>query len=137
MKRTIIIALLSVCTLFCQAQTSATIMPASNGLAIDTVTNTGSETWTLKVPGFQKTVAVQFTATKISGTVGGSVLLQGSLNGSNWDTVVSTSAYTATDVASQTEIFAVENSKYLYYRVQWTGTGTMSASARCWLLARN
>lgn len=137
MKRFIVAALLSFCVMFCQAQTSATVMLASNGLAVDTVTNTGVETWTLKVPGFQKTVAVQFTATEISGTTAGSVVLLGSLNGSNWDTVATTSAYTATDVASQTKIFTVENSKYLYYRVQWTGSGTMSASARCWLLARN
>lgn len=135
MKKLIVIAILSICTVLVQGQTSATIMPGSNGLAIDTVSNTGTETWTLKVPGYQKTIAVQVTATKISGTVGGSVTLQGSLDGVTYDAAAS--AYTATDVASQTKIFVLDNSKYLYYRVSWTGTGTMSASARCYLLARN
>lgn len=137
MKRTIVIALLSTCTMFCQAQTTATVMPASNGLPVDTVSNTGTETWTLKVPGFQKVVSVQWVATKISGTVAGSVVFQGSLDGTNWDTVLLVPAYSPTDVATQTKIFTHDDSKYLYYRVQWTGAGTMSASARCYLLARD
>lgn len=137
MKRTIIIALLSMAVMFSQAQTSATVMLASNGLAIDTVSNTGTETWTLKVPGPQKVISVQWVATKINGTVGGSVVFQGSINGTNWDTVLLVPAHSPTDVATQSKIFTHDDSKYLYYRVQWTGAGTMSASARCWLLARN
>jgi len=117
-------------------QTEAKVMLASNGLAVDTVTNTATETWTLKVPGFQKSVSVQAVLTKISGTVAGTVTLQGSLNGTSYYPIPS-QTYTATDVASQTVIFGLDNSKYLYYRLSWTGTGTMAASARGYLVARN
>lgn len=137
MKRFILFSILALGIMFTQAQTDAKNMVASNGLAVDTVSNTGTETWTLKVPGFQKTVSVQFVATKINGTVAGSVNLQGSLNGTHWVTVTGASAFTATDVATQSTIWTVENSKYLYYRVTWTGAGTMSASARNYLLARD
>lgn len=111
-------------------------MPGSNGLVLDTVTNAGTETWTLKVPGYKKVVAAQVVITKISGTLGGTVTLQGSLNGVNFVAIPS-QTYTATDVASQSAIFTLDNSKYVYYRISWTGTGTMSASARSYLSAFN
>jgi len=137
MKKIFLISFLALLTMFTHAQTDAKIMLGSNGLAIDSVSNTGSETWTLKVPGFQKTVAVQFIATKISGTVAGTVTLQGSLNGTSWSAVPGQSTFTATDVASQNTLWKIDSSGFLYYRVSWTGTGTMSASARAYLLARD
>jgi hypothetical protein len=137
MKKIVLISVLALLTMFTHAQNEAKIMLGSNGLAVDTVSNTGTETWTLRVPGYQKTVAVQFVATKISGTVAGSVTLQGSLNGTNWATVPSQSAFTATDVASQTAVWKFDGSGFSYYRLSWTGTGTMSASARAYLLPRN
>lgn len=137
MKSMILISVLSLLTLFATAQNESKTMLGSNGLAVDTVSNTGTETWTLRVPGFHKTVAVQFIATKISGTIAGSVTLQGSLNGTSWATVPGTSAFTATDVASQSAVFKLDNSGFSYYRISWTGTGTMSASGRAYLLARD
>jgi hypothetical protein len=137
MKKILIISFLALLTMYTHAQTDARTMLASNGLAIDTVSNTGTETWTLKTPGYAKTVAVQFVATKISGTVAGSVTLQGSLNGTNWATVPSQSAFTATDVASQTAVWKFDDSGFLYYRLSWTGAGTMSASGRAYILTRN
>lgn len=137
MKKIFLISFLALFTMLTHAQTEAKTMLGSNGLAIDTVSNTGTETWTLKVPGYAKTVAVQFVATKISGTVAGSVTLQGSLNGSNWATVPSQNAFTATDVASQTAVWKFDDSGFLYYRLSWTGSGTMSASGRAYILTRN
>jgi hypothetical protein len=137
MKKIILLSFLALLTMFTHAQNEPKNMLGSNGLAIDTVSDTGTETWTLKVPGTQQTVAVQFVATKISGTVAGTVTLQGSLNGSSWATVPSQSPFTATNVASQNTVWQMTGSGFLYYRVTWTGTGTMSASARAYLLARN
>jgi hypothetical protein len=137
MKKIFLISFLALLTMYTHAQSEAKTMLASNGLAIDTVSNTGTETWTLKVPGYQKTVAVQFIATKINGTVGGTVTLQGSLNGSNWSAIPGQSTFTATDVASQNTLWKVDSSAFLYYRLSWTGTGTMSASARAYLLPRD
>jgi hypothetical protein len=137
MKKIFLISFLALLTMFTHAQTEAKVILASNGLAIDTVSNTGTETWTIKAPGYQKTVAVQFVATKISGTVAGSVTLQGSLNGTNWATVPSQSAFTATDVASQTAVWKFDDGGFLYYRLSWTGAGTMSASGKAYILTRN
>lgn len=138
MKRIIALSLgvLLLMTSTAFSQTTATTMPGSNGLAIDTVSNTGTETWTLKVPAYQKTVAVQFKATKINGTVAGTVTLQCSLNGTDYFAYPSASTFTATDVASQTTGWRIDNSAFLYYRVSWTGSGTMSASGRAWILPR-
>lgn len=130
----ITLALAVCCTSF--AQTTAQNMTASNGLPRDTVSNTGVETWTLKVPGFQKTISAQIEATKISGTVAGNIVLLGSNTGTLYDTVVNAPVKVAADAATFSRIFAIDNSKYLYYRIQWTGTGTMSAWARCYLIAR-
>lgn len=137
----LVVAMLFAATSFGQG-TGATPMLGSNGKATDTVTNTANKTWTLKLPGAFTGVSVQFTYTKISGTVAGSVVLLGSNEGVSYDTVyiIPTTVaptYTATDVATFTKIWTLTESKYLYYRVKWTGTGTMSASAKAYLVARN
>lgn len=136
MKKIFLLLLFLIPLLIAQAQTEAKPMIASNGLAQDTVSNTGTETWTLKVAGFQKTVSVQAVITKISGTVAGTYKLQGSLTGTDYVDIASQTA-SATDVTTNTAIFTAENSKYLYYRVTYTGSGTMSARARCYLVARD
>jgi hypothetical protein len=82
---------------------------------------------------------IQVNITKISGTVAGTVTLQGSLDGTNYNTATSgalaiTATYTATDVASQSKSWVIVNNPYRYYRVTWTGAGTMAASmsAQVW-----
>lgn len=118
----------------------------------DTVTNTGTNFLTTGYPQLTSytsatysgsavaittpalTTTVQANLTKISGTVAGTVTLQGSLDAANWTTVtgtttgVQTGAFTATNVASQATVWTLVNSPYRFYRVTWTGTGTMAAS---------
>lgn len=116
-------------------------------LTLDTVTNTGSNSVTLQVQNWYKTVTIQPVITKISGTVGGTVTLQGSNNGSNYVTIDShfikspvpftygtAVTYTPTDVTTNTTAFVIKGSPYAYYRVSYTGTGTMSASLKAYLL---
>lgn len=99
----------------------------------DTVVNTGTKTVNQEVRGWYETVNIQVVATKISGTVAGTMTLQGSNDGSNYSTIDTAivksrySTFTATDVATQTTHFVIEGSPYRYYRVSWTGSGTMSA----------
>lgn len=108
-------------------------------VSLDTVTNTGTNYLTniapiAQTPGAQRTVLVVWTATKQSGTVAGTVTLQGSLDGTNFFTLtggtagVQTGAFTATNVASQTTAWTVNANYCKYYRVTWTGTGTMAAT---------
>ena len=103
----------------------------------DTVTNTGTVYLTTprisNAPPTSTTIWV--AVTKISGTVGGTITLQGSLDGTNFkaintvDTQTALATITATD-ASNTYHWRLAGSPFLYYRVSWTGTGTMAASFR-------
>jgi len=103
----------------------------------DTVVNTATAYITTRVastnsgPGAQTTVVINIT--KISGTVGGTITLQGSLDGTTFtalttqETATALATLTAAD-ASATRTWRIIGNPYRFYRVSWTGTGTMSAS---------
>lgn len=121
-----------------KAQVANFLSPYS--LTSDTVTNTG--TVYLQSPRLVAADATGTTiwiaVTKISGTVGGTITLQGSLDGTNFkalntvDTQTALATITATD-ASNTYHYRLSSSHFPYYRVSWTGTGTMSASFRAYV----
>ena len=117
-------------------------MKSTSSKATDTVTNTGSEVLTAQVNGYQADVTIQAVVTKVSGTVAGTVVLQGSVDGSNYVTLTTTAlpggndTCTLTNTATQSFNYAVGQSKYLYYRVRVTGSGTMVAIINAKLLAR-
>lgn len=104
----------------------------------DTTDNTATSYVTLGTVQWYNTVAIQSVVTKISGTVAGTVTLQGSLDGINYNTVSSSYAtvtsYVPTNVATSTKMFVVTGSPYRYYRLSYTGAGTMSASHRGYVL---
>lgn len=99
----------------------------------DTVTDTATGYLTSTRVAGPGQVTVQVNVTKISGTVGGTISLQGSLDNSNWkalntqETQTALATITATD-ATNVYHWRLSASPFLYYRVSWTGTGTMSAS---------
>lgn len=134
MKKFIIGLLLFVSTLGVYAQTSQDLKSVYS-LTRDTVTNTATITLTsTRVPSSAGgSTLVWVAVTKISGTVGGTITLQGSIDGTNWkaantaDTQTALATVTATD-ASNTYHWRLTGNPYPYYRVSWTGTGTMSAS---------
>lgn len=108
-------------------------------VAFDTVTNTGTNylgnlSASVGSPGTQRTVVIVWTATKQSGTVAGTVKIQGSNDGTNFFTLTgaatgsSTTTFTATDVASQTTAWVLNANPCRFYRVSWTGSGTMAAT---------
>lgn len=103
-------------------------MTAASG----TVTNSGTGTITRAMESVAYTkVSVQAIFTKTSGTLAGTATLQGSLDGTNYatvatgQTVAGAATYTVTDVATQSVIFTINGNPFKYYRVSWTGTGTM------------
>mgnify|MGYP002128821950 FL=1 len=102
----------------------------------DTVTNTATGTVTTRLMPVNSNineVLVWISVTKISGTVGGTITLQGSIDGTNWkaintnDSQTALATITATD-ASNTYHYRLSGGNFPYLRVSWTGTGTMSAS---------
>ena len=90
----------------------------------DTVVNSAAVNIDLKVTGGYNTGAYQVVITKVSGTVAGNAILKGSVDGTNY---VNIDTLATTDVATQTKIFTETPVKYPFYRVTYTGTGTMAA----------
>lgn len=108
----------------------------------DTVTNTATAYLTIR--GDQKNTSyttIQVVVTKISGTVGGTISLQGSVDGTSYkalntaETQTALATITATD-ASNVYHWRLTGNPFQYYRVSWTGTGTMSASFTAQLFSR-
>lgn len=108
-------------------------MLGSNSLARDTVTNTGTETWSASVPKV-KTLGIIISVTKISGTVAGTIVVQGSVDNSTFSTIASSSQ--SPSDASATYNWEFTDPKWRYYRLLYTGSGTMVASAVAKLIAQ-
>jgi len=145
MKHLICIIFLLALTLGVSAQVRTLYNAAATTSSSVTVTDTGTGALinTLAINSTSGTkVAVQVVVTKTSGTVAGTISLLGSLDGTNYKAIlleeVSTAlnTYTATDVASQTFIWRLSSNPYPYYKVSYTGTGTMVAVATAKLFIR-
>lgn len=112
--------------LFCLAFTFVNAQTV-NFTGTDTVVNTGAVDINLRVTGGYESGAYQIVITKVSGTVAGNAILKGSVDGINF---VNIDTLATTDVATQTKIFTEAMVKYPFYRVTYTGTGTMAAIIR-------
>lgn len=106
----------------------------------DTTVNAATAYLSTYNPGAGASTTVQVVVTKISGTVAGTISLLGSLDNVNYKAITveeaatASNTFTATDVASQTFIWRLVKNPYLYYRVSYAGTGTMSAKFTARLL---
>ena len=116
---------------FYNALSTAGVFPQA-----DTVVNAATATVSTRLMPVYNTFSetlVWISVTKISGTVGGTITLQGSIDGTNWkaintnDSQTALATITATD-ASNTYHYRLLGGNFPYLRVSWTGTGTMSAS---------
>lgn len=137
MKKIFILGLIALCGLFVSpAKAQVSNMLSNYGLALDTVTNAGSNYNYLTTTATQTNISVQPVITKISGTVAGTYYLQGSLDGTNYKSIVGDSA-TATNVTTNTVIWVLDNRNYKYYRIGYTGSGTMVATMRGYFFYQN
>jgi len=120
MKKIMFLLLLSGLFFTATAQ-RATTMPLTAG---DTITNTGTAAKVVTLTSGYAGVAVQVVLTRLSGTAGGTVALQGSNDGTTYTAIGS--AYTVTNSASQSTMFYLAEPVPVYIKVLATGTGTMS-----------
>jgi len=101
----------------------------SSSLTTDTATNSGTTYLQITLNNYYEKVSFQPVVTKVSGTAAGTVTLQGSIDGTNYVTVSSdySSAQTmsVTNVTTSTALLTVTSSPYRYYRLSYTGSGTM------------
>ena len=100
----------------------------------DTITNSGTVSATAEIKNAGG-VSIQAVVTKISGTVAGTAVLQGSLDGSTYYTFAA-DTLTLSDVSSQTLIWNVAENYYINYKVLFTESGTMSAKAEAFYRKR-
>lgn len=108
--------------LFMSVQTKAQVITTFTGS--DTIVNTATVNCDLILRNAYTSGAFQVVNTKVSGTVAGNTLFQGSVDGTNYvtlDTLVNTDQTTNTKIIIQTP------PTYPYYRFKYTGSGTMSA----------
>jgi hypothetical protein len=111
--------------LFASQQSQAQVF-VSTLAAGDTVVDAGTASKTFNISGDFKGIVVNPIFTKISGTVAGTIKLQGSLDGSTY-TDVTSQTFTATNIATGQTLWYVTAPLARYYKITWTGTGTMSA----------
>ncbi len=100
----------------------------------DTVANAATKSQSIKIDGFYNSVSVQVEATRISGTAAGKIYLRGSLTGGSYEKVDS---LTLANVATvQTKVFQSVPSKYVFYQIQFVGSGTQSTAFKSYAVAR-
>jgi hypothetical protein len=108
---------------------------STHGLTLDSASSTTptymTTAYVSPAPAVTSTIFV--VVTKISGTVGGTLSLQGSIDGTNYkalntpNTATALATFTATD-ATNTYHWVISGSPFLYYRVAWTGSSGQLAS---------
>jgi hypothetical protein len=129
--------------------TSVAMLNVSS-VATSTVTNTATGYCTKRSRAWYDDISIQAVVTKVSGTAAGTVTLQGSLDGTNFVTVPTnylfdvtgqepykvddTATLTVTDVTTSTKIFTVIGSPFQYYRLSYTGSGTMVCTLKGYFL---
>lgn len=131
MKKILFLALV-ICSLsFTSKAQNATLMPLVQG---DTAVNAGTVSKIISATGGYSGVAIQAKDTKISGTLAGTIQIMGSLDGVNYELIGS--AFTVTDVATQTKTFYISAPLPPFIKVLQTGSGTMSAQLRVYYVFR-
>lgn len=144
MKKLMFIALLFA-ALGAVAQPNAYVLKkhfANTDVSLDTVTNTGTNylgNLTL-IPGGRSSVSVVVTVTKVSGTVAGTLTLQGSYDGTVFFALNAAESQTALATKTAADASGVYHwwlkaNPFPYYRVSWTGAGTMVAYQSAVILA--
>ncbi len=113
-----------------------TLMKSNLNFTSDTITDAGNGYLSLQVQGTYSQISIEVVVTKISGTVAGSVVLQASIDGTNYYNI-STDSLNNTDVTTNKKIWVLSGSQYLYYKVYQVGAGTMAASVKAYLYANS
>lgn len=120
-----------VCIGFSLNAQSVTVMKNTTypTLVSDTVTNTGNGSLTINLNSAYSNITIQPKVTRISGTMNSNSApkLQGSLDGTNYYDIPGDTLHITNTASPIVDDWALSSQVYKYYRVTWTGSGTMSA----------
>lgn len=100
-----------------------------------TLANTTADTINFTITKARPSITVKYVITKNSGTVGGTIVLQGkitSLSGEAWTNI---NSYTLTDATAVNSVLLTSN-QYVNYRIITTPTGTQNSTHSKYLLYR-
>lgn len=113
--------------------------PQSILMVGDTVVNTATVNMDLKTVNNYDNVSFQLIATKLTGTVAGTAILQASNDGTNWLTINTAGAdtFTVTNVATQSYFWNELPNHYLWYRINVVGSGTSTYIVKTYAMPRN
>ena len=100
----------------------------------DTITNTGTASKIIKVTGGYSTLSIQPIITNVSGTGAGTVTIYGSNDGVNYLALGDTLG--ARNTTTTTKLFKYDLPEYTYYKVTFTGSGTMVSRWAVWYALR-
>lgn len=142
----IVIGLIAFCTPKAQAQVQtnddyAHVLTGTKGangasVVLDTLVNTDTTVYIIAVHGAKSSIDFQITVAKISGTVAGTIRLEGSVDGTTYETALATSATTVTDASVVYRVGLAVN-HYQKYRLSVIESGTGSYSNTTYLLYRH
>lgn len=121
MKKFLIVIFLCACGMVTHAQDFADNI----GTANKTFTNALADTVNVTITKSRTAITFKYDITKTSGTVAGTIVLQGRITPASntreqWSTI---NSYTLTD-ATANNVVALTANNYVYYRVITTTTGT-------------
>lgn len=115
---------------------------ADQDVSLDTVTNTGTNYLGNLIPisGARTSVTVIVTITKVSGTVAGTMTLQGSYDGTVFFALNAPESQTALATKAQADASGVYHwwlkaNPFPYYRLSTVGTGAMVAKQSAVIIA--
>lgn len=137
MKKTLVLLFAFVAFVAVQSNAQAKLLSNAYGttIATDTITDTGTGYVQAEVSNFKGNVSsVVWNATKINGTVAGTIALHGSNDGVVFASISATT-FTATNTASQNGSWQLTGVPFRYIRVTWTGSGTMNATLKATFFA--
>lgn len=114
------------------AQTKATTMQGSG----DTITDTGSDYLLAKVINPYDVASFQVINKKVSGTVAGKTYFYGSLIPDENSYILLDSMTNSNDDTYNKKLFTDNPSRFIYYKVVTTGTGTMKLTTSGYCILR-
>ena len=138
-----IFALLSIVTIcYCQSSTAQVVVKAMTSSLTNSVDSIRCISTTpnylyISPTNDYRTAVYQSTVTRVSAAIGGSIFLQGSVDGTNWHTATNVAGDTNTVADAASQVLKIVTGPlygvpYKYYRLKCTGASsdTMTVKAK-------
>lgn len=130
--KTLFLSLMLLLSVALFSQSRATTMSYSG----DTVTNTGTKYLLFRVIQPADVASFQVVNKKFSGTVAGKTYFKGSLDGTNYVKLDSLTNLNTPADSINTKLFSDNPPKYIYYKLESTGSGNMKMVTRGYAITR-